>query len=87
MLNCLGTISVRDQYYHKSLGLRKKYGFAAKSSQTGKAVLKLQTEVPGAKVVYSSATGASQPNNLAYMTRLGTCGFADMTQLISQLKL
>ena len=45
----------------------------------------MQMEVPGAKVLYSSATGASEPNNLAYMTRLGSCGYSSMTQLVGQL--
>ena len=38
------------------------------------AVLKLQHILPGARVVYCSATGASEPRNLAYMTRLGLWG-------------
>ena len=42
--------------------------------QVGMAVLKLQQTLPGARVVYCSATGASEPRNLAYMTRLGLWG-------------
>ena len=38
------------------------------------AVLKLQQMLAGARVVYCSATGASEPRNLAYMTRLGLWG-------------
>lgn len=34
--------------------------------------------VAQARVLYSSATGASEPNNLAYMTRLGTFGYKNM---------
>lgn len=56
-----------------------------KSTQTGKAILKLQLNLPSAKILYSSATGASEPNNLAYMIRLGTCGYATMTDLVSEL--
>ena len=58
---------------------------AGKSTQTGKAILKLQLNLPKAKVLYSSATGASEPNNLAYMIRLGCCGFKDMSELVSEL--
>lgn len=58
---------------------------AGKSTQTGKAILKLQLNLPKAKVLYSSATGASEPNNLAYMIRLGTCGFKTMTDLVKEL--
>lgn len=58
---------------------------AGKSTQTGKAILKLQLNLPKAKVLYSSATGASEPNNLAYMIRLGTCGFSTMTELVKEL--
>ena len=56
-----------------------------KSTQTGKAILKLQLNLPKAKVLYSSATGASEPNNLAYMIRLGCCGFKDMSELVTEL--
>lgn len=35
----------------------------------------LQTALPNARVLYSSATGASEPNNLRYMVRLGTFGY------------
>jgi len=58
---------------------------AGKSTQTGLAILKLQLNIPKAKVLYSSATGASEPNNLAYMTRLGSCGFENMTALVKEL--
>lgn len=45
-----------------------------KPTQTGKAVLELQQLLPKARVVYSSATGASEPRNMAYMVRLGIWG-------------
>lgn len=44
------------------------------STQTGKAVVELQFLLPNARVVYSSATGASEPRNMAYMVRLGLWG-------------
>jgi len=55
-------------------------------TQTGKAVLALQHHLPNAKVVYSSATGASEPRNLAYMVRLGIAGVGDTTSVIEVLQ-
>ena len=43
----------------------------AQPSQTGQAVIQLQTDLPGARVLYVSATGATDVRNMAYMTRLG----------------
>jgi len=40
----------------------------------GKAVLDLQNKLPSARVVYASATGASEPKNMIYMSRLGIWG-------------
>lgn len=40
----------------------------------GLAVKKIQEDLPGARVVYVSATGATEPRNMAYMTRLGLWG-------------
>lgn len=37
----------------------------------GLTVLELQNKLPKARVIYASATGASEPRNMAYMTRLG----------------
>ncbi|XP_050408900.1 protein strawberry notch homolog 1 [Patella vulgata] len=47
---------------------------SSKPTKTGKTVLELQNHLPGARVVYASATGASEPKNMAYMTRLGLWG-------------
>ena len=46
----------------------------AKLVQVSVAVLELQRALPLARVVYCSATGASDLTNLAYMTRLGLWG-------------
>ncbi|CAL8463694.1 g3228 [Coccomyxa elongata] len=54
-------------------------------TQTGRAVLALQKVLPRAKVLYSSATGASEPHNLAYMVRLGNFGFGGMLDMIRSL--
>ena len=49
-------------------------GLGKKPTKTGLAVLELQEMLPKARVVYCSATGASEPRNMAYMTRLGLWG-------------
>ncbi|XP_062844128.1 protein strawberry notch homolog 2a [Trichomycterus rosablanca] len=46
----------------------------ATSTKMGKAVLDLQSKLPQARVVYASATGASEPKNMIYMSRLGIWG-------------
>jgi len=45
----------------------------------------LQLKVPDARILYSSATGASEPRNLAYMTRLGMWGFNETQEMIELL--
>ncbi|KAK9808500.1 hypothetical protein WJX73_001795 [Symbiochloris irregularis] len=55
-------------------------------TQTGLAVMRLQKCLPNACVVYSSATGASEPHNLAYMVRMSNAGFGTMKALIMYLK-
>ncbi|WP_442755643.1 strawberry notch-like NTP hydrolase domain-containing protein [Methylocystis sp. JAN1] len=46
-------------------------------SQQGRAGLRLQRALPDARVVYVSATGATDVRNLAYAERLGLWGGAD----------
>lgn len=62
----------------------------AKSSKTGLAVLDLQARLVNARVVYASATGASEPRNMAYMTRLGLWGlgtsFTDFNHFIQAIE-
>ncbi|CAN7985937.1 unnamed protein product, partial [Ixodes pacificus] len=41
---------------------------SSKPTKTGITVLELQNRLPRARVVYASATGASEPKNMAYMT-------------------
>ncbi|KAF0126035.1 MAG: putative methylase/helicase, partial [Methylocystaceae bacterium] len=48
------------------------------ASQQGRAGLRLQKALPGARVLYVSATGATTVANLAYATRLGLWGSTDM---------
>ncbi|PAV91926.1 hypothetical protein WR25_06227 isoform A [Diploscapter pachys] len=45
-----------------------------KSTKTGQMVVELQRALPKARVVYASATGATEPRNMAYMTRIGLWG-------------
>merc|ERR1719210_379360 len=47
---------------------------AGKPTKTGQTVLELQNKLPKARVVYASATGASEPKHMAYMVRLGIWG-------------
>ncbi|XP_057295690.1 protein strawberry notch homolog 1-like [Hydractinia symbiolongicarpus] len=47
---------------------------SSKPTKTGLTVLMLQDQLPKARVVYCSATGASEPKNMAYMNRLGLWG-------------
>ncbi|GIL64960.1 hypothetical protein Vafri_18816 [Volvox africanus] len=58
---------------------------AGNSSQTGLAVESLQDQLPNARVLYSSATGASEPNNLRYMVRLGSFGYPHIGDMINAL--
>lgn len=47
---------------------------ATKGSQQGVAGVELQNRLPRARVIYASATGATDINNLAYAVRLGLWG-------------
>lgn len=47
---------------------------ASKPSQQGLRGLRLQVQIPEARVFYASATGATTVENLAYATRLGLWG-------------
>lgn len=64
---------------------------SSKPTKTGLAVLELQSKLPKARVVYCSATGASEPKNMAYMSRLGIWGpgtpfreFSDFIQAVER---
>ncbi|XP_030560834.1 protein strawberry notch [Drosophila novamexicana] len=75
LINWLGTdfdgVIVLDECHKaKNLSLMN----AGKSTKTGTTVLELQQLLPMARVVYASATGASEPRNMAYMVRLGLWG-------------
>jgi len=59
-------------------------------SQQGICGVLLQNHLPDARVLYASATGASDVNNLAYAVRLGLWGpetaFADRAAFISSIR-
>ncbi|KAH9617593.1 hypothetical protein KSS87_008529 [Heliosperma pusillum] len=57
---------------HKAKNLIPEAG--GQPTRTGEAVLDLQDKLPEGRVVYCSATGASEPRNLGYMVRLGLWG-------------
>ena len=74
---------------HKAKNLVPAKG--GKPSVTGLAVKNLQETNPMARVVYASATGASEPKNMAYMDRLGMwgqgtnfTGFKDFTSALEK---
>ncbi|CAA3028935.1 strawberry notch isoform X1 [Olea europaea subsp. europaea] len=57
---------------HKAKNLVPEAG--GQSTRTGEAVLEIQARLPEARVIYCSATGASEPRNMGYMVRLGLWG-------------
>lgn len=61
-----------------------------KGSEQGIAGVRLQNLLPRARVLYASATGASDVNNLAYATRLGLWGpetaFATREQFVTEIR-
>ncbi|VDO04076.1 unnamed protein product [Rodentolepis nana] len=61
-----------------------------KPTKTGLTVLELQNRLPHARIVYASATGATEPRNMAYMTRLGIWGpgtkFKDFNSFIDAIE-
>lgn len=65
------------------------YQANGKPSKTGATVLELQRALKHARVVYASATGASEPKHMSYMSRLGLwgagTGFKNSDQFIDAL--
>jgi hypothetical protein len=68
----------------------KGIGGTKKGSQQGIAGVLLQNRLPKARMLYASATGASEVNNLAYAVRLGLWGpetaFASREAFISEIR-
>ncbi len=54
------------------------------------AVVEIQKRLPRARILYVSATGATEPENLCFMTRLGLWGqntsFPDKKAMVDMLK-
>ena len=52
--------------------------------------MELQTKLPKARVIYASATGASEPKHMAYMVRLGIWGpgspFRDFNEFLAAVE-
>jgi hypothetical protein len=63
---------------------------AVKGSEQGIGGIRLQNLLPRARILYASATGASDVNNLAYAGRLGPWGpgtaFADRSQFVGAIQ-
>lgn len=57
---------------HKAKNLVPEAG--GRATQVGLKVQEIQNVLPGARIVYCSATGASGPRNMGYMVRLGLWG-------------
>lgn len=73
---------------HKAKNLVPEAG--SQPTRTGEAVLEIQARLPEARVIYCSATGASEPRNLGYMVRLGLWGagtsFPDFQNFLGALE-
>lgn len=71
-----------------AIGIKGKRG-QRKPSQQALAGINLQRELPNARVVYVSATGATEISNLSYADRLGLWGegtpFADVNSFIADV--
>jgi hypothetical protein len=59
---------------HKAKNITLGSKTSKKLSKTAEYVLDIQAKLPNARIVYASATGASETRHLGYMTRLGIWG-------------
>ena len=61
-----------------------------KPTKTGLTVMELQKKLPKARIVYASATGATEPRHMAYMVRLGIWGpgspFTDFGEFLAAVE-
>jgi len=69
-----GLLMFDECHKAKNISLDHNGNVTNKSSQTAEAILKLQESLPRARVVYCSATAASEGSNMAFMNRLGLWG-------------
>lgn len=72
---------------HKAKNLVPEAG--SQPTRIGQAVVDIQDKIPQARVLYCSATGASEPRNMGYMVRLGLWGagtsFSDFSKFLGAL--
>ncbi|KAJ8762665.1 hypothetical protein K2173_010686 [Erythroxylum novogranatense] len=73
---------------HKAKNLVPESG--SQPTRTGEAVVEIQARLPESRVIYCSATGASEPRNMGYMVRLGLWGvgtcFIDFQMFLAALE-
>ncbi|MGE5608194.1 MAG: strawberry notch-like NTP hydrolase domain-containing protein, partial [Bacillota bacterium] len=85
-----GVICFDESHACKNATTLKEERGRSEASDTALAASDLQKSLPKAKVVYASATGATEVENLAYVDRLGLWGrgtaFADKLDFIAKIK-
>lgn len=85
-----GVIAFDEAHIMSNAGGKTTERGRVKPSQTALAGIALQKLLPKARVVYMSATGATEVENLQYATRLGLWGegtaFPNEKEFISQIK-
>lgn len=69
-----GVIAYDEAHQMKNLTGEQGDRGKSKGSQQAEAAVKFQSELPNARVVYVSATGATEVGNLSYAQRLGLWG-------------
>lgn len=69
-----GALIFDEAHFAKTLKLSGDDVVSKNTSLTAKLVNQIQIDLPNARVVYVSATGASDPRHMAYMRRLGLWG-------------
>lgn len=85
-----GVIAFDEAHMMSNAGGKVTNRGKTKPSETALAGIELQKLLPKAKVIYMSATGATEVENLQYATRLGLWGegtaFPNEKEFISQIK-
>ena len=65
-------------------------GYKKEASRMGRAGIALQNALPNARIYYATATSATEPENLGYLTRLGLWGegtdFQDARHLVNAVR-
>ena len=85
-----GVIAFDESHMMRNATDQKGNRGTKKASDTAKAGIALQREFPKARILYVSATGATEVDNLAYAERLGLWGegtqFADQTSFTAGIQ-